>query len=120
MKPLGFFVVGVAVVLLGATWAAPSEQPAGGTTWNTWTAEAKTRAVALTAAGTGVGTSTVTPPAAPTVAPTGTPAPAAAVLAFTPGPGLCGRLCVEGLPLAFCWDVCLDSSFRMVKVDGGN
>jgi hypothetical protein len=40
------------------------------------------------------------------------------VLVFVAGVGATDSM--AGLPAAFCWDVCLDSSFRMVKIDGGN
>lgn len=55
-------------------------------------------------------------PTATAVPPTHTPAPHG--LTWTPLPGLCGRVCVAGLPELGCWDVCLDSSYRMTKVDG--
>jgi hypothetical protein len=123
---LGLLVVGVAVVLLAATCVAPREQVAGGSTWNTWTAEAKTRAVATASVVPTTATAavvapaeTVTPGIAATGLPTATLAPFG-VLVLTPGPAFCGRLCVAGLPESECWDVCLDTSYRMAKVDSGN
>jgi hypothetical protein len=63
-------------------------------------------------------TLTLTPTPTPTIPILGTPTPAANGLTWEPLPGLCGRVCVAGLPEVGCWDVCLDTSYRVMKAGG--
>ena len=109
-------VVALLAVLLAGSCMAPSPL-AGGDTWNTWTAAAKTQTVVVPS-----GTPTASPSQTPTVmsvAPTPSPlASGGLVLALTPGPDLCGRLCVAGLPAGYCWDVCFDASYRVTRGGG--
>ena len=120
-------VVALLAVLLAGSCMAPSPLAGGdtspdginplGDTWNTWTAAAKTQAVVVPS-----GTPTASPSQTPTVmsvAPTPSPlASGGLVLALTPGPDLCGRLCVAGLPAGYCWDVCFDASYRVTRGGG--